>query len=92
MLVQYGDTVRSSGFELQESENDSFRERQHRAHDHRTTVAPETIILEHRDLQQITIYVPYNTTPGGADVNVRQTIRETTYGQRLDLDRLLVRF
>ena len=88
----HGDAVRSSGFELQESENDSSREREHWTHAHWTTMAPEIIVPEYRDLQQTSIYMPYDTTPGGAGVNVRQTIGETTYGQRLDRDRLLVRF
>ena len=53
--------------------------------------ALQTISSEHRDLRQIAIHIPYDSPITGADVNIRQAIGETDYGQWLNLDRLLVR-
>jgi len=55
-------------------------------------MALETITPEDKDPQQISISMAYNAALDCDGVNVRQTIRETIYGQWLDLDRLLVQF
>ena len=52
----------------------------------------KSVTPEHRDVRQILINVPFGFPPENSSVNIRRVIRETTYGQRLDLDCLLVRF
>ena len=54
--------------------------------------ALQTVTSEHRDLQGISIHVSYQYTLGGPGANIRQDLGEVTYGQWLDLDRLLVQF
>jgi hypothetical protein len=52
--------------------------------------ALRTISPEHRDLQQITIWLSYYLTYFGFGGNVRRAVGEVNYGQWLDLDCLLV--
>ena len=54
------------------------------------TVALQTITPKHRDLHQISIYVPYSLILIGSDDNARLAFGEEVFGQWLDLDRLLV--
>lgn len=49
-----------------------------------------TITSRHRDLQHISIQVPYEFTSINSGTDVLQTIGEAISGQWLDLDRLLV--
>jgi len=53
------------------------------------TMALRTITSKHRDLQQISIYLPVPMTTS-IGYNVRETIGKTTYRQWSDLDCLLV--
>ena len=54
------------------------------------TVALQTITPQHRDFRQISIYVPYHSTPH--DAEIVQSLGESIRRQWLDLDRLLVQF
>ena len=54
------------------------------------TVALRTITLEHRDFQQISIYVPYYSMLVNVCANVRMFLGEDLFRRWLDLDRLLV--
>jgi len=56
------------------------------------TVALKTITPEHRDLQQVMIYVPYHLMPVRVCADVRQFFGEAACQQWLDLDCLLVQF
>ena len=56
------------------------------------TMTLQTITPEHRDLQQISICVPYYLTLFEVGANVRQTIGELICGHWLGLDHLLVQF
>jgi len=53
------------------------------------TEAIRTITPEHRDLQQITVYVPYSLSISNHDTNTPQTLQATSM-QWSDLDHLLV--
>ena len=53
------------------------------------TMALHTVTPKHRDLQHISLPVPYSLT---RRANIRQAIGEVTHGHWLDLDRLLVGF
>jgi len=59
---------------------------------HWIAAALETITPGHRDLQEISIHMPYNAALDRDGVDIRQMIGETVYGQWLDVDRLLVQF
>ena len=54
-------------------------------------MALQTITPEHRDLPQISIYVPHYLACFSVDADVEQAIGGVNFGQWLDLDRLLVR-
>ena len=55
--------------------------------------ALKTITSNHRNLQRITInFRSYDPAFADTGTNVGQTMAETTYGEWLDLDRLLVQF
>jgi len=53
------------------------------------TMALRTIVPEHRDFQQIAIYLPYDSGLTGSGANVRRIAGELVFGQWLELDRLL---
>ena len=54
------------------------------------TIALQTITPGHRNLQRISIHVPYYLTYVGVDANVTQAVREAAFRQWSDLDRLLI--
>ena len=54
------------------------------------TMALQTIVPEHRDFQQITIYLPYDPRLSGAGADVRRIAGELIFEQWLELDRILV--
>ena len=56
------------------------------------TTALRAITPQHRDLRQITIYVPYSLTLLGSDNDVRENIGEAIFVHWSDLDRLLTQF
>ena len=56
------------------------------------TTALQTITPEHRELRQISIYVPHHLTRYNVGADIRQSLGETTFGRWADLDRLLVQF
>jgi len=51
----------------------------------------QTITPEHRDFQQLTIYVPYSPSLCDDETDVEWAIGEQGVGRFLELDRLLVR-
>lgn len=53
------------------------------------TTALQTITPKHQDLQQISIYVHFDSTLTKTGADVRQTVGEQILGEWLDLDRLL---
>ena len=53
-------------------------------------MALQTITSEHRDLSQISIYVPNYMADVGVGADVEKTIGGANFGQWLDLDHLLV--
>ena len=55
-------------------------------------MALQTITPEHRDLRQISIYMPYYLTFSNIGTDIRQSIGEVVSSQWSDLDRLLVQF
>ena len=55
-------------------------------------MALQTITLDHRELRQITIYVPYYLTYYGFGHDIRRSIGETAFRPWSELDRLLVQF
>jgi len=55
-------------------------------------VALETITSNHRDFQEISIYIPRPLAVTGDPARVRQTVGEEIYGEWVELDHLLVRF
>lgn len=56
------------------------------------TTELQTLTPEHQDLRQISICVPYNMSFAGFGARVRRVISDATYGQWLDLDRLMIQF
>ena len=48
-----------------------------------------TIAPEHRDLQQVTIYLPYDPRLSGADADIRRMAGELIFEEWLELDGLL---
>ena len=54
------------------------------------TNALQTVTPDHRDLRQISIHVPSHFTPYGGVPDERRVARDETYGEWLELDRLLV--
>ena len=53
------------------------------------TAALQTAVPKHRELQKISICIPYNST---FPDSVKAIKRSATYGEWMDLDRLLVQF
>jgi hypothetical protein len=47
---------------------------------------------KHRDLREISIYLPYSVATAGADADAGRIIVGENFGEWLDLDRLLVEF
>ena len=56
------------------------------------TMTLKTVTSKHRNLQRISIHVPYDFTLVDACAHVGQTVREVISRPWLDLDRLLVQF
>ena len=54
------------------------------------TMALQTVTSQHRTLQRIFIRVVHKFTVEGSGTSIRQMVGETTYGEWLNLDRLLV--
>lgn len=54
-------------------------------------MALETITLKHRDLRQISIYLPPSTLLLGDPAKIRQTVGEEIYSQWVKLDHTLIR-
>lgn len=46
-----------------------------------------TITSEHRDLEQISIYIPPSLVPQGDPANIARTVGEEVYSQWVQLDR-----
>lgn len=56
------------------------------------TMTLQTIKSKHRNLQRVSIHIPYDFTLVDACVHIGQTVREVISRPWLDLDRLLVQF
>jgi len=56
------------------------------------TATLQTITPEHRELRQISIYMPYYLSRYRVGANIRQSVGGAAFGRWLDLDRLLVQF
>jgi len=56
------------------------------------TTKLQTLTPEHQDLRRISIYIPYKLPIAVLGANIRRVISDTTYGQLLDFDRLLIQF
>jgi len=50
------------------------------------TMALQTITPKHRDLQRITIYVPYSLTLSSPGTDIRQSLGKAASGRWSDLD------
>ena len=54
--------------------------------------ALRAIITEHRDVQQISVHIPFDVALVDVNIALGQTVREAIYREWLDLDCLLVQF
>ena len=55
------------------------------------TTALKTITFEHNNFQRVIICVPNSLLGNSAPFNIPESVREETYSQWIDLDRVLVR-